>query len=73
MENLILYYSPTCPYCVKVLRFLEDNGIELELRDRGFESNRSDLVAIGGKAQVPCLIINGSPMYESDDIIDYFT
>ena len=30
---------------------------------------RERLVRVGGKAQVPCLFIDGTPMYESDDII----
>jgi len=30
------------------------------------------LSSLGGKAQVPCLIINGVPLYESDDIITWF-
>lgn len=27
------------------------------------------LIAIGGKRQVPCLFIDGKPLYESSDII----
>ncbi len=30
-----------------------------------------DLVSLTGKTQVPCLVINGEPMLESDDIIAY--
>lgn len=30
---------------------------------------RQELVKIGGKQQVPCLIIDGKALYESDDII----
>ena len=29
------------------------------------------LVAVGGEDQVPCLFIDGKPLYESDDIVDY--
>ena len=29
------------------------------------------LVRVGGKHQVPCLFIDGDPMYESLDIIDW--
>ena len=55
MENHTLYYKKQCPFCQKVLRFMDQN----------------DLVRIGGKKQVPCLVINGKPLYESDDIIAY--
>lgn len=65
-----LYIKPTCPYCQKVLRFMEGRGIELALRDISADPEaREELVSVGGKAQVPCLFIDGTPMYESDDII----
>lgn len=66
-----LYYMPTCPYCLKVLKFAEKEGIEFDLRN--IQDNpqfRQELQEIGGKTQVPCLIINNQPLYESDDIID---
>ena len=30
-----------------------------------------ELVKIGGKSQVPCLVIDGRALYESDDIIEW--
>ena len=30
-----------------------------------------ELVTIGGKKQVPCLVTNGEPLYESMDIIQH--
>lgn len=70
--GLELYYRPTCPFCRKVLAFLDKNGIDLTLRDiTTSPENRERLVAVGGKQQVPCLFIDGKPLYESDDIIDY--
>ena len=65
-----LYIKPTCPYCQKVLRFMEAHGIKIALRDISADPEaREELVRVGGKAQVPCLFIDGTPMYESDDII----
>ena len=67
-----LYIMPTCPYCKKVLSFIAEKGIELPLRDITQDpAARERLVDVGGKAQVPCLFIDGTPMYESDDIIAY--
>ena len=67
-----LFVKTTCPYCQKVLRYLEGAGIELPLLDiRRDPAVRERLVEVGGKAQVPCLFIDGTPMYESDDIIAY--
>ena len=34
-------------------------------------ANRAELIAIGGKPQVPCLVIDGKALYESLDIIDW--
>lgn len=70
-DNLRLYVLPGCPYCAKVDRFLAQNGIQIEHLDVTKGTNRADLVAIGGKGQCPCLLIDGQPLYESDDIIAY--
>lgn len=67
-----LYIKPTCPYCRKVTNFMAEQGIDVPLVDISTDSAaRAMLIETGGKAQVPCLFIDGSPMYESDDIIDY--
>ena len=71
MEDLSLYYSPTCPYCLKVLRFMEQNGIVIDLRSTTESENFETLLAVGKKNQVPCLFIGGEALYESDDIISY--
>ncbi len=67
-----LYYMPTCPYCRKVLRYLDQHGIQLPLHDISASTQaRATLERVGGKIQVPCLFIDGKPLYESDDIISY--
>ena len=71
-ENHILYVLPGCPYCTKVDRFLDEHGVQVEHRSVTQGTNRSDLVALGGKAQCPCLAIGSTALYESDDIIAYF-
>ena len=72
MSRLTLYYKPTCPYCHKVLSFMENAGIHLSLKNI-LESPeaREELTAKGGKSQVPALEIDGKIMYESEDIIAY--
>lgn len=71
-KSPVLYMRPTCPYCQKVLRWLEENERELPLRDISTDPEaRAELERVGGKAQVPCLFIDGRPLYESSDIIDY--
>lgn len=34
--------------------------------------NKDELIALGGMYQVPMLLIDGKPLYESDDIIKWF-
>ena len=71
LENHTLYYSKTCPFCQKVMRFMRENNITMDTRDIAHPGIQNDLVRIGGKKQVPCLVIDGKAMYESEDIIEY--
>ena len=74
LTPMILYYKPTCPYCVKVLDFANEHGISFELRDIVADDAHAEaLIARGGKRQVPYLIdeANGVEMYESNDIIEH--
>ena len=76
MESYILYHFDSCPYCLRVRRFLEEEHIRMPMKDvlRDPDAYR-ELVAGGGDTQVPCLRIqNGDDvrwLYESTDIIDY--
>ncbi|MEE4246695.1 MAG: glutathione S-transferase N-terminal domain-containing protein [Kangiellaceae bacterium] len=76
MAQYQLYYYNSCPFCQFVLQALPNVNVEVELKDilRDFD-NRNELMAGGGKTQVPCLrIINDDGeqwMYESADIIRY--
>ncbi|MDR2492577.1 MAG: glutathione S-transferase N-terminal domain-containing protein [Coriobacteriales bacterium] len=71
MEQLTLYYLPSCPYCLKVLRFMEKSGIIIDLESTSEPANQQRLLDVGKKNQVPCLFIGEKPLYESDDIIAY--
>lgn len=72
MKKVKLYYAPYCPYCKKVLNHMEKEGIEFECLDTSEDvQNKEDLIRIGGKHQIPCLVIDGVALYESDDIIKW--
>lgn len=71
LEDLTLFYKPTCPYCVKVLSYMEEQDIACNMKSTLEPGVRDELISIGGKGQVPCLVIGGQPLYESDDIIEY--
>lgn len=66
-----LYYKKSCPFCQKVLRFMDANSLNMDMRDTTQPGNQDDLVRAGGKKQVPCLVMGSTAMYESDDIIAY--
>ena len=53
--DLKLYYKETCPFCKKVLRFIEKKGIkDVELVDiKADEANEKYLIEKGGMDQVP--------------------
>ncbi|HPB67552.1 MAG TPA: glutaredoxin [Candidatus Omnitrophota bacterium] len=72
MNERLLYYKSTCPYCQKVLNFIDEQGIELPLKniDQNAEY-RKELLNIGGKSQVPCLFVNGQVLYDTDQIVDW--
>lgn len=73
MQDLILYYMPSCPYCQKVISYMRKNDIEVPMKDTMSNPEyRQELLKIGGKTQVPCLVIDGKALYESDDIITWF-
>ena len=72
MPELILYGRPSCPYCARVDRVIEELDIEDKLIRRltNYGSEwREDLRNRTGSTQVPCLFIDGEPMFESLDII----
>ena len=73
MYKLVLYYFPTCPYCKKVTRFIDEHDLE-EIELKNINQNQEaeeELIETGGKRQVPCLFIDGEPLYESNDIINW--
>ncbi|MFP4473713.1 MAG: glutaredoxin family protein [Candidatus Omnitrophota bacterium] len=71
--KLELYYQPTCLFCRKVLSFMDENEISgVELKDKtAHPEYEQELINVGGKAQVPCLVRDGDPLYESDKIMEW--
>ena len=72
-KNLTLYYFYGCPFCAKVMNFLKKNNILVPMKNTYEDAGaKAELIRIGGKSQVPCLVIDGKALYESDDIIEWF-
>ena len=71
--SLTLYHSAECPYCARVRGHLAEEGITVPMKDiHATPAHRDELIKIGGKAQVPCLVIDGKALYESLNIIAWF-
>ena len=70
-EELILYINPRCPYCKKVTDYLANHPRKITIKNTDEGKNKEELRKIGGKTQVPCLVIDQKALYESDDIIQW--
>jgi glutaredoxin len=70
---LTLYVKTGCPFCHKVLDAGAELGISFEEKNIVDDAVVADLIARGGKRQVPYLVDGdrGIEMYESDDIVSY--
>ena len=72
-----LHISPTCPFCIKVLKAIEQMGLQegidyITIDSSPGTAGRAKVLQVGGKSMVPFLIDGDHFMYESDDIIAYF-
>jgi glutaredoxin len=75
-ESYTLYQFPSCGFCARVRTFLDESGLEIDMRNIHADPQALfDLRTGGGSTTVPCLRIQrGSDvswLYESRDIIDY--
>ncbi len=69
--KLELFKFDTCPYCQRVLKEIaRSDRTDIEMHDiHKSQDDRRRLIEEGGMEQVPCLFIDGKPMYESLDIV----
>ena len=69
-RTLLLYKRDSCGYCRRVYRAVDSLGMELPMKDTQFDGQaRAELQQATGRTQVPCLFIDGEPLFESADII----
>jgi len=70
---LTLYIKTGCPFCAVVVAKLNERGIEYKELNISDQKVAEELVARGGKRQVPYLVDtkNNTEMYESEDIVNY--
>lgn len=70
---LTLYTRAGCPFCAKVLSALHARALPFQEKDISNPIVAEELIARGGKRQVPYLVdeASGVEMYESDAIVAY--
>lgn len=72
--ELELYKFDACPYCQRVFRVVERLGVPVRYRDvLSDDAAARKLLEVGGEDQVPCLFVDGKPLYESADIAAFLT
>lgn len=59
-KKVVVYSTPTCPYCKKTKSFLEENDIEYEDIDLSSNQDKAqEMVDKSGQMGVPVLEIDG--------------
>jgi glutathione S-transferase len=72
--NLQLYHKWQCPYSARVRDFVDEHRLGdkidyVEIHEA--EGAQDKLAALTGKTQVPCLVVDGKPMLESSEIVQW--
>lgn len=70
---LTMYVKTGCPYCALALEAVTTLGLTVEQKNIADDAVAAELIARGGKRQVPYLVDTdkGIEMYESGDIVAY--
>lgn len=59
-NKIIVYSTPTCPYCVYAKEFFKDNGVVFEDVDVSKDHNRAmEMMRKSGQQGVPVIDIDG--------------
>lgn len=70
-DKPILYSKKGCKWCEKVFSEVKNLSALVEIRDASDPEHAKELIRIGGKYQVPCLVVNKKALYESSCIIEH--
>lgn len=68
---ITLYVKTGCPYCAKALAALATHNVPYEEKNIADDAVAEELIARGGKRQVPYMVDGETEMYESDAIVTY--
>lgn len=55
-----VYSTPTCPYCLRLKKYLEDEAVPFENIDVSLdETGLREMVSLSGQMGVPVVVIDG--------------
>jgi glutaredoxin len=72
--KLELIHKWQCPYSARVRDFIDEQGLKDQIdytEINEVEGAKDKLSQLTGRSQVPCLVIDGKPMLESGDIVQW--
>ncbi|MEC7275582.1 MAG: glutaredoxin [Bdellovibrionota bacterium] len=70
MPKLELFKFDACPFCLRVMGLIEELNLKVQYQDIQMDSAALQrLTGDTGRRTVPCLYIDGTPMFESADIM----
>jgi glutaredoxin-like YruB-family protein len=59
-KNVVVYSTPTCPYCIRAKQFLTESGIVFENYDVASNQEKAEeLIEKSGQMGVPVIDIDG--------------
>lgn len=65
--KIIVYSTPTCPYCTKIKSYLDSKGYKYEEKDVTDPENRSEMLEKSdGKTTIPFICI-GDDCFQTSD------
>ncbi len=72
MQNVKMYTTAVCPYCVQAKRILKSKGVELieEIRIDTNPTERSAMMERTGRRTVPQIFIGDTQVGGCDDLMD---
>ncbi len=70
---IMLYYATYCPYCEEVMDYLDSIKKTVPMKNIDNPDAKNELRKLGGRVAVPCLIVDGEAIYDSDRVIDWLS
>ena len=74
--KLELYHREPCPFSAKVRNFINQNKLQPKIKYHDIDTDEDSyraLLQLTDDEQVPCLVVDGRPILESDDIIAWLS